>query len=200
MTDEEIESFKIGASRVVSAPDDGSEDYKEFMRETWRGKKLENKVVFPIQDMIGNIVGLFGRSITTKEFLYYLTIEAKETGVLFGFYQALPTIYETGRVYIVEGPFDLLAFRKVYRNTIATMTAELTEAQYYLLSFYAKQIVTVFDSDPPGKAATIRAIKKWPDVVSVDLGYKDPDRCLKETGAGFFKFVKDKVGRKFFLC
>jgi DNA primase len=193
ITEEEIKEYHIGASRVVVTPNDGSQDYENFQNETARGRKYENKVVFPIYDMIGRVVGLFGRSITAKEFKFILTAEAKFTGVLLGFYQALPYIYETGKVFVVEGPFDLMSFRKVYKNSVAALTAGLSDNQYSLLQFFAKTIITVFDSDAPGQRATEEAKEKWSNVISMSLGYHDPDKCREVLGKGFEKYVRSKV-------
>lgn len=179
VTEGEIKLYKIGYSRVVSAADDGSDDFKNFMDETHRARDLENKIIFPIYDILGNPAGLLGRAIETKEFKLYITLEGKFTGVLFGLPQALPSIYETGRVFTVEGPFDLLAFRKVYPNVVSTLTAELTESQYLILDLFARDIVTVFDSDGPGRAGAERAKKRWPLIKTACLGWKDPDAGLK---------------------
>jgi DNA primase len=201
VTEEEIQEFRIGYSKVVSASDDGSEDFEFFLKETHKGRSFEQKIIFPLYDVIGRATGLFGRSIDTKEFKFYLNREGKYTGTLVGLYQALPYIYASGRVYVVEGPFDMLAFRKVYKNTVGALTAGLSEAQHELLSFFAKEIVTVFDSDKPGKDASEQAQRRWKNVIPLDLGYKDPDKCLKEKGSvdRFAKFVQEKVSRKFFL-
>ena len=195
VTDEVIKTFKLGYSRVVAAGDDGSEDYKNFNEETYRGKALENKLIFPIYDMLGNPAGILGRAIDSKKFILYLTLESKFMGAFFGLPQALPFIYETGRVFTVEGPFDFLAFRKVYPNVVGTLTAELTEAQHDLLSLYAKEIITVFDSDVPGRKAAERA-EKFSNVKTISLGFKDPDGVLKyyNNFDEYTRYVKRKVG------
>ena len=191
---EDVRDFFLGYSKIISVVDDGSLDYEIFMKETYRGKVFENKIIFPIYDVIGRTVGIFGRALDSKAFKYYLTQEAKYSGVLTGIYQALPHIYETGKVFVVEGPFDLLAFRKVFKNSVGANTAGLSESQYEILSFFADRIVTVFDSDAAGENATKEAKKKWGNISSVSLGYKDPDNVLKELGYDkFVKYVKSKV-------
>lgn len=183
---DEIKLFKIGYSRVVAVANDGSEDYGFFLKETYKGKNLESKIIFPLYDILGNPTGLLGRSILTKEFKFYLTLEGKYTGAFFGLQPALQAIYDTGRVFVVEGPFDLLAFRKVYPNSVASLTAELTESQYNILNMFARTIITVFDSDGPGRSAAKRA-SKWPNVKSICLGWKDPDAGLKYLNYDKFK-------------
>lgn len=198
-SEEEIKEFKLGYSRVISIPKEESPDYESFMKETYKGRGYEQKIVFPLQDILGRVIGLFGRAIDTKEFKFYLTQEGKYTGAFVGLYQALPYIYETGKVFVVEGPFDLMAFRKVYKNTVGALTAGLSDAQHGILSFFAEQIVTVFDSDKAGKYATDQAQRKWNNVSSVDLGgWKDPSQCLKDMGlTKFTNFVKNKVSQEF---
>jgi len=213
VSEDEIKAYKLGFAKILTIKDDGSEDYQIFMNDTYGGRAFENKIIFPIYDYIGRVIGLFGRSIESKAFKYYLTLEAKHIGVLGGLYQALPYIYETKKVYIVEGPFDLLAFQKAFKNTVAAMTAGLSDIQYEILSFFADEIITVFDYDPAdperhlpeggqGQFATEQAKKKWKNVSSVTLGtYKDPDECLKVMGRDkFVKFVRDKVNQKIFFC
>ena len=194
VTDEEIEEFKLGYSRIVSVIDDGTEECKLFLDEFRNGRKFENKLIFPNYDMMGIPVGLLGRAIETKDFSLYLTKEGKYFGVLYGFCQAMPEIYKTGRVYVVEGPFDLFAFRKVFKNVVGTNTAELTVDQHEQLSFYADEIITVFDSDGPGRAATERAKENF-KTKSVDLGFKDPANCLVQCSSvkKFEERVKDKL-------
>lgn len=192
VTEEEISLFRIGYSRVVVPVNDGTEDYNCFVSETHKGRDFESKIVFPLLDMLGNPVGLLGRSLTTKEFKLFITPEGKYTGVFFGLFQALPLVYQSKRVFTVEGPFDFLAFRKVFANVVATLTAELTESQHDILSLFAKEIVTVFDSDKPGRVAAERA-EKWKDVRTACLGWKDPDAGLKYLD---FKKFSEHVKRK----
>ena len=195
VTEEEIRTFKLGYSRVIATSDDGSQDYINFNEETYRGRALENKLIFPIYDMLGNPAGILGRAIDSKKFILYLTLESKFLGAFYGLPQSLPHIYDTSRVFTVEGPFDFFAFRKVYPNVVGTLTAELTEAQHDILSLYAKEIVTVFDSDGPGRKAAERA-EKFSDVKTISLGFKDPDAALKYLNnfTEYTKYVKRKVG------
>jgi DNA primase len=195
LTEDEIREYKIGFSRVVDVVDDGSEDYAFFKDETYKGRAFENKITFPIYDLLGNPAGLLGRAINSKDFKLYLTLESKYLGAFYGLPQALSHIYATGRVFTVEGPFDYFAFKRVYPNVVGTLTAELTDIQYEMLGFFAEDIVAVFDSDKAGRNATERAQKKWPNVKSISLGYKDPDGVMKyyENTDKYSEHVKRKV-------
>jgi len=186
VTDEEIKTYELGYNKIVRVPEDTDPERVEFMEECNKGRKLENKIIFPFKDAMGYPLGLVGRSIERKEFKVYITNEAKFKGFFFGLCQALPHIYREGRVFLVEGCFDYLAFSKVFPNTVATMTAGLSDAQYDLLSLYCDTIVTVFDSDKAGRYAKNEALQR-PGIIGVDLGYKDPASYLEE-----YKFKKFK--------
>jgi DNA primase len=193
VTDNQIKDFKIGYGKVLRIPEVAFPDKERFMAETFRGRKLENRILFPFQDPIGRVIGLAGRSIETKEFKTFVSDEGKYMGFFFGLYQALPHIYTTKRVYVVEGYFDLLAFSKVYPNTVATITSGMSEAQYELLCFFCDDIVTCFDSDEAGDLGRKKA-SQWKNVREIQLGYKDPAKCLETLHLNAFKsFVSKKV-------
>jgi DNA primase len=192
VTDDDIIRYKLGCSKVVSTIDDGHEDRERFLKESFRGRKFEGKVVFPLYDVIGRVLGIAGRSIQTKEFKNFITDEGKFIGFFFGLYQALPYIYKENKVYVVEGFFDCLAVSKVFPNTVSAMTAGISEAQYSQLSMLCDNIVTVFDSDGPGQEATDKARELY-KAQSFSLGYKDPAKCLETLGPDKFKkFVLKK--------
>jgi len=198
VTQEEIKKYRIGYSKVISVPDDGSPDRARFMEESWKGKKFEDRIIFPIQDTVGRVVGIIGRSHTKKDFKEFETEEAKFSGFFYGLYQALPRIYETGKVYVVEGTFDTHALAKVFPNTVGSLTAGLFETQHDLLSMFADRIITVFDADKAGRESAEKAQKRWGNVWDLNLGYKDPDECLKTLGyKGFQEYVIKKENRIF---
>ena len=160
VTAEDVKRYRIGYGRVLNIPDDGTDDRKRFMEESAYGRKFEGMILFPFTEPLGRVVGLIGRSLENKYFKIFATEEAKSTGFFFGLAQALPEIYRTGRAYIVEGPFDTVAFSKVVLNTVGALTAGLNEAQFKLLRLYCDNIVTVFDSDAPGERATNKG-QEW---------------------------------------
>jgi DNA primase len=186
ITDDDIIKYKLGYSKVVSVVEDKHEDRERFLKENARGRKFEGKIVFPLYDVMGRVIGIAGRSIQAKEFKNFITNEGKFTGFFFGLYQALPYIYKENKAYIVEGYFDCMAVAKVFPNTVAAMTAGLSEEQHRYLNMFCDSIVTVFDSDEPGQEATEKA-KELYKVQSFRLGYKDPARCMESLGPVEFK-------------
>lgn len=196
---EEIEKYTLGYGRILHVPDDGTDDYKQFMEEMWRGKKLEDKIIFPIKDQMGRVVGVYGRPLDSKLFKTFITEEGKYTGFFFGLYQALEHIYKTGRVYVVEGDFDCIALSRVFPNTVASLTAGMNEQQILLLQMFCDTIVTVFDSDKTGDFARSELEKKVSllgktRLFQMSLGYKDPDKCFELLGLNkFTAFINKKM-------
>ena len=200
VTDDDIRKYRIGFSKIVGVPEGSDPEWKRFMGETRQGKKFEKMIIFPFEDALGRIIGMAGRSIETKEFKNFVTEEGKFTGFFFGLPQALPCIYETRMVYVVEGYFDLMAFAKVFPNTVATITSGMNDPQHEQLSFYCDSIVVCFDSDKPGREGTENALK-WKNVRSMCLGrplqgYKDPAQCLERLKLpAFKKFVHEMASQ-----
>lgn len=193
VTEEDIKKYFIGFSKIVGIPDDGTDERKKFMDESWKGRKFEEKLIFPIHNALGEVTGIIGRAIDTKVFKIFVTEESKHKGFFFGFFQALPYIYDTGRAYVVEGPFDCMAFAKVCPNVVSAVTAGLYPNQYKLLSFFCESIVTVFDSDEAGENAA-EIIGKKEGVLNLKLGYKDPAKAYETLGLKKFKiFLENKI-------
>lgn len=194
VTEDEIRQYRFGYSKIVRVSQEFSEDYNRFMDECWKGRRFENKVIVPITDVMGNNIGIIGRAIDSKDYKTFVLDEAKYTGFVFGLSQALPHIYKEKRAFVVEGVFDLYAFRKVFPNVVATLTSGIHEDQYKLLRRYCDLIITVFDSDPPGKLGEKKAKEEFINIRSVDIKYKDPGRALEVLGLSKFRrFVFNKV-------
>lgn len=180
---EDINKYGIGYNKVVGIPADPDPVRGEFIEATNNGKRFENKIIFPYKDTLGQVVGFLGRSLE-KEYKNFVTEEAKYSGFFFGLYEALPYIYQIGYVFIVEGCFDCIALSKVFPNTVASMTAGLSEAQYALLRLYCKKLITVFDSDETGRFAANKVQEilnsDQKSIIDVNLvDYKDPAKCLE---------------------
>jgi len=184
--EEDIKKYKLGYSNIVIVPEDKHEDRKRFLDENHNGRKFEKKIIFPLYDAMGRVMGIAGRSIQSKEFKNFVTTEGKTIGFFFGLFQALPYIYKENKAYIVEGYFDCMALSKVFPNTAAAMTAGLSEEQYKYLSMFCDDIITVFDSDDPGQNAAEKA-KNLYKTRSFSLGYKDPAKCLETLGLSKFR-------------
>ena len=187
VTDDEIRKYEIGYNKFVHIPEDPGEERERMRAECYRGRLLENKVIFPLKNGMNKTVGILGRAIKTKEFKKFVLEETKLSGFFFGLSQALPHIYKENKVFVVEGPIDLFALIKVFPNTVATLISGLSETQYDFLKMYCDTIVAVFDSDAAGRRGRDSALVHK-GVVLMDLkSHNDPAKCLETLKLPAFK-------------
>lgn len=185
-TDEDLLKYHIGYLRVLSVPEEDSIDRSNFMDYSNKGRKFEHKILFPLRDSIGRVMGLIGRGITSKSFKIFATEEAKATGFFFGLHVALPEAYRQNCIFVTEGPFDAGSLAKVHPNTVGALTAGVNQLQYDLLRMYCDNIVLAFDSDEAGRRAAEEA-SHWEGVWDLNIGFHDPSNCLETLGEEKFK-------------
>lgn len=164
---------------------------------------FQNRIIFPIQDGRGNILAFSGRGLTDRATPKY--INTKETPVyikgdtVFGLYQAKESIKKEGKVYLMEGEFDVISsFKEGITNAVAVKGTALTENQIRLLKRFAQKIVFCFDTDPAGTEAQRRSIamitkEEISASVVIPPHGKDPDELLKENPLLFKKALKNEV-------
>jgi len=150
------------------------------------------RVMFPIRDVRGRIIGFGGRAIESDQEPKYLNtpetpIFQKRLG-FFGFPAALEPIRRKGRAVVVEGYFDWVAMSRAgIEECVATCGTALTEAHARNLSRRTRDIVLVFDGDAAGyrameHAAEIllpEALRVW--AVLLPAG-DDPDSLMRREG------------------
>lgn len=208
LTEEELKRFFIGYVGISSPmiiKDDGSEDYTRLKSDTSNFRHLEKKIIFPLRNCLGNVNGFLLRSMDKSFYKQYLMDEAKKVGAFFGLFNALPHIYKTGKVYVVEGPMDCISLAKVFPNTVSSLTSFLNEAQFQLLKMFAKEIIIVYDADESGHSGASKAVNMYgkDDLVTIEVrdleGHKDPNSCLTSMGEPeFVKYAKRRLERMTF--
>lgn len=163
---------------------------------------LDNRLIFPIKNHYGRIVGFASRSLEEKSNgTKYLnsrnTVLYNKTNVLFN----LDKARLNSDLYVVEGYADVFTlYKKGIKNVIALCGLSFNEIRYKLL---VKQGVTkvifVLDNDQSGKQALTRIIDKDIKGCSgIDLyikeipnPYKDVDELLVKEGVKAFKEIKE---------
>ena len=173
-------------SGLVIEKEDGSNTYDRF-----RGR-----VIFPIKDPHGYVIGFGGRSIVEGENPKYLnspeTPLYQKSQVLFGMDVARQAIRKQDQAILVEGYLDQMrATQYGILNTVATCGTALTSRQAGMLRNYASSVVLVFDSDNAGRAAADKGFdvlhEKGLQVKTVFLpDGQDPDSYIQENGAEKF--------------
>ena len=126
--------------------------------------EFNNRVSYPITDIMGNIVG-FTFGTTKGETPKYKNSATSEffnkDKHFFGLDQARKSIAKNKTALIVEGTVDLLqSYQRGYDNVIAVLGSALSESHCKALNKAgAEKIELCFDGDEAGKRATIRAME-----------------------------------------
>ncbi len=177
---------RLVQSGLVIQKEDGSNVYDRF-----RGR-----VIFPIKDLHGNIIGFGGRAIAEEDQPKYLnsseTLLYQKGETLFGIDQAKHAIRRKNQVILVEGYFDQMrAVQHGIDHVVATCGTALTAKQAGILRNHAETAILVFDSDPAGRSAAGKGfdilLEHGLNVKTVVLPEgQDPDSFIHEQGADKF--------------
>ena len=216
ITENIIESFKIG---YASPSWDGVHQFLKkkgisadiqnsagLIKERENGggyvDRFRERIIFPISDSEGRIVGFGGRVLNdTDSRPKYLnspeTLVYKKGNILYGLHITKDLIRKSKDAFLVEGYFDLItAYQHGIKNVIATSGTALTEDHARLLRRYTETVTLVFDGDEAGRNASNRG-----GIVLLNGGVKvkviplpqgnDPDSFIREKkGDGFFNISK----------
>ena len=144
--------------------------------------RFRNRLMFPIHDTQGRIIGFGGRTMGKDDAKYINTNDGplyRKSSVLYGLHTALPAMREAKRAVLVEGYFDVLACHRVgVMEAVATCGTALTEEHVRMLQRAADKVVLCLDQDTAGRDAAERAYKLCSQsglqVESVVLPAKDP--------------------------
>ena len=177
---------RLVQSGLVIQKEDGSNVYD----------RVRARVIFPIKDLHGNIIGFGGRAIAEEDQPKYLnsseTLLYQKGETLFGIDQAKHAIRRKNQVILVEGYFDQMrAVQHGIDHVVATCGTALTAKQAGILRNHAETAILVFDSDPAGRSA---AGKGFDVLLEHGLNVKivvlpegqDPDSFIHEQGTEKF--------------
>jgi DNA primase len=165
--------------------------------------RFRNRLMFPIIDVRGNVIGFGGRVLDDSKPKY---LNSNETVIfnkrknLFGLNFAKKT--KQPYIILVEGNIDVVALHQYgFDNAVASLGTSLTEEQVALLSRYTEQVVLTYDSDEAGQRAAQRAIpmleKAGIRVKVLQMkDAKDPDEFLKKFGADKFKLLLEESSNR----
>lgn len=203
ISDDVIKEFKIGVSLSNK-----SEFYKIASNRGWSIELLDklglinriddniydtfiNRIVIPIEDLRGSIVGFTGRIYNGEEnsAKYLNTKETeifKKGSLLFNYHNAKKYIRDKKCVIVVEGNMDAIKLSsKGIKNVLALQGVALSNEQIDILKRLNVPVILMLDSDEAGESATVKngdLLKlKQIDVRVVRLsGAKDPDEYLEK--------------------
>lgn len=158
-----------------------------------------DRVMFPLCDMNGRVVGFSGRIHRPgKDFKYINTKETeifKKGELLYNYHRAKDIARQKNQVIVMEGFMDVIrAFTIDVKNAIATMGTAVTKEQALAIKKMAKEVILCFDGDAAGEKATyacsneLLAIGVVPKIIRLEDNL-DPDEYIQ-------KYGKDQFERK----
>lgn len=218
LTDESVRAFQIGyapeswsfmlqALRDLGHSDDEIVEAGLAVRNE-NGRvydRFRNRLIIPIRDERGRVVGFGGRSMDANDSAKYINSPQSDifdkSRLLFGLEMAKSAIRDSGRVVIAEGYMDVIqAHQAGFSNVVAQMGTAMTEPQIRLVApRFAKRIVLALDADEAGQNAARRSLdvarqtlsRDYAGKLSVDFAIlqipagKDPDDFLRESPEGW---------------
>jgi len=209
---EAIEKFRIGHSsgrEIFSAKLHPALLAKAGLagesRDGGQRDRMRGRLVLPITDLEGRVIGFGGRALEEGQQPKYLnspeTPVYKKSNSLYAMSLAKDAIRKSGRAVLVEGYFDAIApHARGISNVVAVLGTSLTTPQLRLLKRFAQVLLIVYDEDVSGNEAAVRSLdlasEEGFEVKIVRLpGGSDPDEFLIERGEGaFLKALEDATG------
>lgn len=156
VSDDQIALYRLGALHK-SLPDTSLP--KDFREWCWNGRRFDDVFLLPLTNALGQVKGIQTRHIDRERSGYSDFIPGEDEPVLFGLSQAMPSVWDTGSIWLVEGGFDLFPIQRVFPNVVATLTARVTTQFARLLRRLVSEIWLGYDMDAPGRAACARVQK-----------------------------------------
>ena len=153
---------------------------------------FQRRIMFPIHDLEGNVVGFTGRIYEdTNQAKYINSKESnifKKGQILFNYHRAKQEIKRKKEVILVEGNMDAIRmFASGIKNVVALMGTSLTEEQVAIIKSLRAKIILMFDNDSAGEIATyqngtiLEEANLIPYIVRLS-GEKDPDEYIIKNG------------------
>lgn len=170
-----------------------------------RYDRFRNRIMFPIYNAKGQLVGFGGRVIDEKDSpKYYNSPETslfQKSYELYGLLAARKSIRDKGYVLVVEGYMDVVSLAQHgISNAVATLGTATTSFHIQKLIRYTSEIIFCFDGDEAGKSAAWRAMQNSLASVTDEVQLKflflsdqhDPDSYVRENSKEKFeKLAKD---------
>jgi DNA primase len=166
-----------------------------------RYDRFRDRIMFPIQDQRGNVIGFGGRVIGAGEPKYLNSPETPlfEKGrEVYGLVQARKAIHESATVIVVEGYMDVVGLAQLgVENAVAALGTATTGMHVQKLLTQANRVIFCFDRDAAGDKAAWRAVEasleylvdnKTIEILQMDSD-QDPDEYIREHGQEAFLHI-----------
>ncbi len=164
--------------------------------------KFRNRVIFPIINTAGRVIGFGGRAIGDAQPKYLNSPENKvfqKKNNLYALNICKQDIAKQNSAIMVEGYMDVISlYQAGVHNAIASLGTALTDNQARLIKRYTRNVILSYDADQAGRKAALRGIDVLGGqdcrvkVLHVTDG-KDPDEFIKQHGREAFLELTEKA-------
>jgi DNA primase len=178
---------QLQGAGLIAVPENGGPGYDRF----------RDRVMFPITDSRGRVVGFGGRTLGEARAKYLNTPETPvfhKGELLYGLALARPAIRERGTAIVVEGYMDVIALAQAgFPHAVAPLGTAITEAQLAQLWQLAEEPIICLDGDAAGLQAGHRLVERALPALAPGKSLRfailppgqDPDSMLQSGGAAF---------------
>ena len=163
--------------------------------------KFRNRLMFPIIDIRGNVIGFGGRALADSRAKYMNSPQSLAYDKSKNVYGVsnLKNSTKVGKIILVEGYMDVISLTNYgFDYAIASLGTSLTHDQAKLIKRYCKNIYICYDGDSAGQNATSRAIEIFkeqdisPNIIVIPDNM-DPDDYIKQYGNESFNRLIDNA-------
>ena len=164
--------------------------------------KFRGRVIFPIINTGGKVIGFGGRIIAEGEPKYLNSRESvvfQKKNNLYGLNVTKDYVKKENRIILVEGYMDVISlYQAGIRNVSASLGTALTENQARLIKRYTSDVILSYDADAAGQKAALRGLDILYDEdlrarVLVVTDGKDPDEFIKAKGRDAYLALADEA-------
>lgn len=196
----------VEAGLVIDKSDEDASSRKRYDR-------FRERIMFPIRNTKGQVIGFGGRILDQGEPKYLNSPETplfQKGHELYGLFEARQAIRDAGYVLVTEGYMDVVALAQLgFPQVVATLGTACTSTHVQKLLRQTDHVVFSFDGDKAGRRAARRALDACLPHVNDNKVIKflflpvehDPDSYIRELGADAFEVqVQDAMPlSQFFL-
>lgn len=208
LTDEDIKYFEIGLSldnydmltKLLQQKKYSDKDLLKSGISTSNENGIydiyRNRIMFPLHDPFGNVIGYNGRAYLEGNTNKY--VNSKETEIfkkrdfLYNYHRARASARDKDEIIIMEGPMDVIRANTIgIKNVVATLGTAFSSSQSNLIRRLSSNVILCFDGDEAGLKATKGAIEELtkvgitPKIVRLPDN-QDPDDYIIKNGKDKF--------------
>jgi len=228
-SEEIIRKFQLGYSPKLknaltkqALKDSYQQEYLEesglsFFNEKTNADRFKERVIFPIHNYSGKVLGFGGRSLDPKNKAKYLNSPESEiyhkSKVLYGLYFSKSVIGREDNCYIVEGYTDVVSMHQAgIENVVSASGTALSSDQINLIGRLTKNITLLFDGDNAGLRASFKSIDlilkegmnvkivmfpegEDPDSYSKKLSQEEYKKYLKDNAKDFIQYKVELLNK-----